>query len=157
MANIVLDVSELMDFKERLMEDYHREQILYDLARQMMEMVREVAKQNTPVDTGNLRKSWSTDNSIDKDGNPTGLSNNLMLEVSRNGNVYTVSIENRAYNADGGKNEENRYYASFVETGVPERGIRGHFMMESGEIEAERNAQRMCDKIVREWWRWVNG
>ena len=156
MANIVLDVSELTAFRDRLMDEYHREQMLYDLARQMMEMVREVAKELTPIDTGNLRKSWSTDNSIDKDGNPTGGPNNTMLTVTRNGNVYTVNIENRAYN-DTGKGE---FYASFVEEGYHSRSgrwIPGHWMMQTGEIEAERNAQKMFDAIVRDWWRWVNG
>lgn len=157
MANIELDVSELVGFRDKLLEDYNREQIFYKLASELMEMVREVAKQKTPVDTGNLRKSWSTDNSQDKLGNSTGMSNNLMLEVSRKGNVYTVSIENRAYNARGGKNEENRYYASFVETGVPSRGIKGRFMMKAGEEAAEANAQKKLNEIVREWWRWVNG
>lgn len=143
MANIVLDVSELMNFRERLMDDYHRENILYELAQKMMELVREVAKENTPIDTGNLRKSWSTDN--------------LFLEVVKSGNTYTVSIENRAFNARGGAGE---YYASFVEEGYHSksgRWIPGHWMMETGEIEAERQAQRMFDEIVRDWWRWVNG
>ena len=162
MANVVLDVSELVNFKERLLEDYNRENMLYDLARQMMEMVREVAKQNTPIKTGNLRKSWSTDNSVDKDGNLTGKSNNLMLDVSRKGNVYTVSIENRAFNANAGKKtkKKDQFYASFVEEGYHAqngRWIPGHWMMRTGEIEAERNAQRMFDAIVQDWWRYVNG
>ena len=142
MANIVLVVSELMDFKERLLDDYHRENMLYELARKMMELVREVAKENTPVDTGNLRKSWSTDN--------------LFLEVVRSGNTYTVSIENRAYNARG----NGGFYASFVEEGYHSRSgrwIPGHWMMRTGEIEAERKAQAMFDAIVQDWWRWVNG
>ena len=142
MADIVLDVSELMDFKERLMNEYHRENMLYELARKMMELVREVAKENTPVDTGNLRKSWSTDN--------------LFLEVVKSGNTYTVSIENKAYNARG----DGGFYASFVEEGYHSRSgrwIPGHWMMRTGEIEAERKAQQMCDAIVRDWWRWVNG
>ena len=143
MANIVLDVSELMDFKERLMDEYQRENMLYELAQKMMEMVREVAKENTPIDTGNLRKSWSTDN--------------LFLEVVKTGNVYTVSIENKAFNARSGDGE---FYASFVEEGYHSRSgrwIPGHWMMQTGELEAERNAQEMFNAIVRDWWRWVNG
>jgi hypothetical protein len=143
MANIVLDVSELEAFKEKLLDDYHREQMLFELARQMMEMVREVAKELTPVDTGNLRKSWSN-------------GDNLFLEVVKQGNVYTVSIENKAYNGRG----EGEFYASFVEEGYHSRSgrwIPGHWMMQTGEIEAERNAQKMFDAIVRDWWRWVNG
>lgn len=142
MANIVLDVSELMNFKERLMDEYQRENMLYELAQKMMELVREVAKENTPIDTGNLRKSWSTDN--------------LFLEVVKSGNTYTVSIENKAYNARGGAGE---FYASFVEEGYHSRSgrwIPGRFMMETGELEAERQAQKMFDAIVRDWWRWVN-
>lgn len=142
MADIVLDVSELMDFRDRLMEDAHREYMLTELAEKMMTLVREVAKENTPVDTGNLRKSWSTDN--------------LLLTVERRGNVYTVSIENKAYNgrSNGG------FYASFVEEGYHSRSgrfIPGRFMMRTGEIEAERQAQRMFNAIVQDWWRWVNG
>jgi len=143
MANIVLDVSELMDFKERLMDEYQRENMLYELAKKMMELVREVAKENTPIDTGNLRKSWSTDN--------------LFLEVVKVGNTYTVSIENKAYNARGGAGE---FYASFVEEGYHSRSgrwIPGHWMMATGELEAERQAQKMFDAIVQDWWRWVNG
>jgi hypothetical protein len=142
MANIELDVSELMDFKERLMDEYLRENMLYELAQKMMELVREVAKENTPIDTGNLRKSWSTDN--------------LFLEVVKTGNVYTVSIENKAYNALG----KGEFYASFVEEGYHSRSgrwIPGHWMMRTGEIEAERKAQKMFDAIVRDWWRYVNG
>lgn len=142
MANIVLDVSELMGFKERLMNEYHRENMLYKLARKMMELVRDVAKENTPVDTGNLRKSWSNDN--------------LFLEVVKSGNTYTVSIENKAYNARG----NGGFYASFVEEGYHSRSgrwIPGHWMMRTGEVEAERKAQQMFDAIVRDWWRWVNG
>ena len=142
MANIELDVSELVAFKDKLLEDYNRENMLYELAQKMMEMVREVAKENTPIDTGNLRKSWSTDN--------------LYLEVVRQGNTYTVSIENKAYNARG----NGGFYASFVEEGYHSRSgrwIPGHWMMKTGEIEAERKAQSMFDAIVRDWWRWVNG
>ena len=142
MANIELDVSELVAFKDKLLEDYNRENMLYELAQKMMEMVREVAKENTPIDTGNLRTSWSTDN--------------LYLEVVRQGNTYTVSIENKAYNARG----NGGFYASFVEEGYHSRSgrwIPGHWMMKTGEIEAERKAQSMFDAIVRDWWRWVNG
>ena len=142
MANIELDVSELEAFKDKLLEDYNRESMLYDLARKMMEMVREVAKENTPIDTGNLRKSWSTDN--------------LYLEVVKQGNTYTVSIENKAYNARG----DGGFYASFVEEGYHSRSgrwIPGHWMMKTGEVEAERKAQSMFDAIVQDWWRWVNG
>ena len=142
MANIELDVSELEAFKDKLLEDYNRESMLYDLARKMMEMVREVAKENTPIDTGNLRKSWSTDN--------------LSLEVVKQGNTYTVSIENKAYNARG----DGGFYASFVEEGYHSRSgrwIPGHWMMKTGEVEAERKAQSMFDAIVQDWWRWVNG
>ena len=76
--------------------------------------------------------------------------------MERTGNVYTVSIENKAYNARG----NGGYYASFVEEGYHSRSgrfIPGRFMMKTGEIEAERNAQKMFDAIVRDWWRWVNG
>lgn len=142
MANIELDVSELVAFKGKLLEDYNRENMLYELARKMMEMVREVAKENTPIDTGNLRKSWSTDN--------------LYLEVVKQGNTYTVSIENKAYNARG----DGGFYASFVEEGYHSRSgrwIPGHWMMKTGEVEAERKAQSMFDAIVQDWWRWVNG
>lgn len=142
MANIELDVSELVAFKDKLLEDYNRENMLYELARKMMEMVREVAKENTPIDTGNLRKSWSTDN--------------LYLEVVKQGNTYTVSIENKAYNARG----DGGFYASFVEEGYHSRSgrwIPGHWMMKTGEVEAERKAQSMFDAIVQDWWRWVNG
>lgn len=142
MANIELDVSELVAFKDRLLEDYNRENMLYELAQKMMELVREVAKENTPIDTGNLRKSWSTDN--------------LFLEVVKSGNTYTVSIENKAYNARG----DGGFYASFVEEGYHSRSgrwIPGHWMMKTGEVEAERKAQSMFDAIVQDWWRWVNG
>ena len=142
MANIELDVSELVAFKDKLLEDYNRENMLYELAQKMMEMVREVAKENTPIDTGNLRKSWSTDN--------------LYLEVVKQGNTYTVSIENKAYNARG----NGGFYASFVEEGYHSRSgrwIPGHWMMKTGEVEAERKAQSMFDAIVQDWWRWVNG
>lgn len=142
MANIELDVSELVAFKDKLLEDYNRENMLYELAQKMMEMVREVAKENTPIDTGNLRKSWSTDN--------------LYLEVVRQGDTYTVSIENKAYNARG----NGGFYASFVEEGYHSRSgrwIPGHWMMKTGEVEAERKAQSMFDAIVQDWWRWVNG
>ena len=143
MAEIVLDVSELLEMRDRLMEDAHREYMLTELAEKMMTLVREVAKENTPVKTGNLRKSWSTDN--------------LLLTVERRGNVYTVSIENKALNRRYGSND---FYASFVEEGYHTRDgqfIPGRFMMRSGEIEAERQAQRMFNAIVQDWWRWVNG
>ena len=143
MANIILDVSELEQMRDRLMEDANREYMLTELAEKMMTLVREVAKENTPIDTGNLRKSWSTDN--------------LLLTVERRGNVYTVSIENKALNLRYGSND---FYASFVEEGYHTRDgqfIPGRFMMKTGEIEAERQAQKMFDAIVRDWWRWVNG
>lgn len=142
MADIVLDVHELMRMKDRLLEDAHREYMLTELAEKMMTLVREVAKENTPVDTGNLRKSWSTDN--------------LLLTVERRGNEYTVSIENKAYNARG----NGGFYASFVEEGYHSRSgrwIPGHWMMHTGEVEAERKAQSMFNAIVQDWWRWVNG
>lgn len=143
MAEVVLNVNELLGVRERLMEDAHREYMLTELAEKMMTLVREVAKENTPVDTGNLRKSWSTDN--------------LLLTVERRGNEYTVSIENKALNRRYGSND---FYASFVEEGYHTRDgqfIPGRFMMHTGEVEAERKAQSMFDAIVQDWWRWVNG
>lgn len=144
MANLVLDVHELVDFKDKLLNEYHRTQMLYDLAKQMMEMVREVAKELTPIKTGNLRKSWSN-------------GDNLYLEVVKSGKTYTVRIENKAYNARYGSSD---YYASFVEEGYHTRDgrfIEGRWMMKTGEIEAERNAQSMFDAIVQDWWRWLHG
>lgn len=140
---IELDVSELEIFGKKLLRDYERENMLYTLARKMMELVREVAKENTPIKTGNLRKSWSTDN--------------LYLEVVKSDNTYTVSIENKAYNARYGSDD---YYASFVEEGYHTRDgrfIEGRWMMKTGEIEAERKAQEMFDAIVQDWWRWLHG
>ena len=143
MADIQIDVSELVEFRDRLMDGYHREKIFRELAKQLINLVREVASQRTPVKTGTLKKSWRDEN--------TGV-----LTVQKTGNVYTVTIENRAYNPSG----KGEFYASFVEEGYHSRSgrwIPGHWMMATGEIEAERNAQRMCDAIVRDWWRWVNG
>ena len=142
MASVEVDLKELLGFRDRLLDDRYREYMLTELAEKMMTMVREVAKVNTPIDTGNLRKSWSTDN--------------LLLTVERAGDVYTVSIENKAYNARG----KGEFYASFVEEGyrtTSGRWIPGHWMMRTGEIEAERKAQRMFNAIVKDWWEWVNG
>ena len=142
MASVEVDLHELLGFRDRLLDDRYREYMLTELAEKMMTMVREVAKVNTPIDTGNLRKSWSTDN--------------LYLEVVRQGDTYTVSIENKAYNARG----NGGFYASFVEEGYHSRSgrwIPGHWMMKTGEVEAERKAQSMFDAIVQDWWRWVNG
>ena len=142
MASVEVDLHELLGFRDRLLDDRYREYMLTELAEKMMTMVREVAKVNTPIDTGNLRKSWSTDN--------------LLLTVERAGDVYTVSIENKAYNARG----KGEFYASFVEEGyrtTSGRWIPGHWMMRTGEVEAERKAQRMFNAIVKAWWEWVNG
>lgn len=142
MASVEVDLHELLGFRDRLLDDRYREYMLTELAEKMMTMVREVAKVNTPIDTGNLRKSWSTDN--------------LLLTVERAGDVYTVSIENKAYNARG----KGEFYASFVEEGYRTksgRWIPGHWMMRTGEVEAERKAQRMFNAIVKDWWEWVNG
>ena len=142
MASVEVDLHELLGFRDRLLDDRYREYMLTELAEKMMTMVREVAKVNTPTDTGNLRKSWSTDN--------------LLRTVERAGDVYTVSIENKAYNARG----KGEFYASFVEEGyrtTSGRWIPGHWMMRTGEVEAERKAQRMFNAIVKDWWEWVNG
>jgi len=143
MAKVVLDVSELMAFREKLLNEHHREKILRTLAKKLMELVREVASERTPVKTGRLKKSWREQN--------TGA-----LTVEKVGNVYTVRIENKAFNPSG----KGEYYASFVEEGYHSRSgrwIPGHWMMATAELEAERKAQAMFDEIIRDWWRWVNG
>lgn len=145
MAKVVLDVSELGNLK-RALAPQSVNNMLSKLAFELMHLVYEVARENTPVLTGELRSGW--EDAI------------LRAEVSREGNVYTVSIENYAYQTKGHHpNPENRFYASFVEEGYHSksgRWIPGHWMMATGEAEAERKAQSMFDAIILDWWHWCN-
>lgn len=116
------------------------------LAEDLMRLVRDVAAANTPIFTGEMRSRW--------------FDNNLYIVAHKQGNVYTVTIENDAYQTRGyHPHPENRFYASFVEEGYMSRGgrwIPGHWMMAKGETEAERQAQGMFDAIILDWWRHVS-
>ena len=147
MAKIQLDVQELIEFRDRLIDKNRIERLLKDLAKELMENIRKLAEDNSPVDTGRLMLEWSS-------------GENIAMQVSKQGNVYTVSIENKAYNPNGGSKEENRYYASFVEVGhytVNGNWWEGYHFLADAEDKTIQKANQIAEGIIRDWWRWLNG
>lgn len=81
-------------------------------AREMAQLLYSFVIKKTPVDTGNLRRSWGID-----------------MAVRRKGDVYEISIYNTAF------------YASYVEFGHRDRShtkwVEGQFFLTKSEIELE--------------------
>lgn len=86
----------------------------------------------TPVDTGLLKKTWSTDNP--------------QLKVQKQGNVYEITIVNTTP------------YASFVEEGHRKvvfgfdtgGWVMGRFFLKASEVETERNLENLILPHLKE-------
>lgn len=107
-----------------------------------MDYLLAVAETNTPVQTGELKKSWY-DN---------------VEAVTRDGKKYSKTATNLAYNEEAAEyfnDAEMGYYARFVEEGhkkVPWRkSTRGVHMLRQAEEHTRVELQDIVDKEVRKF------
>lgn len=125
-----------VDFKalERLQKKMDRwqkielEQFCVDCAKELAARLIARAIRLTPVDTGELRRSWTLDNQY--------------IHVARKGHEYECEIIN------------SMEYASYVEYGHRTRGhdgwVHGYFMLTKAEMGVESIAPKLLEKRLQE-------
>lgn len=139
MADVIIDISELKELRDRLLDPVQRDKLMRNTTKSTARFFRKEVRETTPVETGELKKSWGRDNRLD---------------VVKRGSTYSIEHENQAYNPSG----EGAYYASFVEEGhwsVAGNWVEAQHFMYDAEVETEQNVKRIFDREFVKWKRWV--
>ena len=84
------DMQELFDFGKKISDSYEVETTLMTITQNIARVLHKYLLQNTPIETGNLRKMWSA-------------GDNLMFLVDKVGTGYEVTLVNSAQNPTGFK------------------------------------------------------
>lgn len=125
-----VNYSELIDLKKRTkkFEETELDKWCEDMAKEIAARLLRKAIKRTPVDTGDLRRAWKTDNAN--------------IQVTKEGNDYVVEIIN------------SMEYASYVEYGhrtSNHKGwVKGRFMLTQSEIEMQSQMPKLLEKRIQE-------
>lgn len=125
------DVSEAKKYARRL-ESMNVPRQMDEIVKSTGEFFIDTVSDNTPVDTGLLKKMW--------------LKDNPKLKVKRQGNVRSVTIKNTTP------------YASFVEKGhkkvlwgVPTNGwVMGRFFQKKSEFTTEKQLEKAINNYIED-------
>lgn len=135
------DLEELNTYANNLsnnMLDGVATEILKDSGRYFIEDVR----RRTPVDTGNLRASWSSPE-------------NMAMAVTRDGDIQKITFTNKARNPRTKKGDDQfKMYASYVEEGyhtTSGRWIPGHWFVKASELKTDQHMAQTARIKIREW------
>ena len=122
-SNVVIDVVELKRLKERL-ENISIKELLESAAKKVAARHLATIIKNTPVDTGNLRRSWEVD-----------------VKEEANGYLVTISteIEYALYVENGHR---------IMKNGDPVGFLKGQFFVKKSEINTEGKIQKIVDTEI---------
>lgn len=138
------DFDELIQFGKRLNSEYELETTLMTVAREIAKVLHNHIINNTPIETGNLRKMWSA-------------GDNLAFNVEKVSNGYQITLINTAQNEKGFK------YGLPLNDGhstVSGGWVMGKFFVDRSVAITENSNQihRIIRKELDEWFRWcLNG
>lgn len=136
------DFKEVEKFFDRLGSAEELETTLMTVTQNIARELHENLLKLTPVDTGNLRKSWSS-------------GENLMFLVEKVNGGYEVTLVNKAQRDDGYK------YGVLVNDGhskVNGGWVMGRFFVENSISLTEQEVQAIANKELNKWFkRCLNG
>ena len=130
-----VDYKQFEQFAKRLekeLSDNSRQQFMEDCAKELAARLLSKVIKRTPVDEGNLRRSWTASSG---------------MNVEKNGDNYQITIENTSS------------YASYVEYGSRTPGGKGwrdgQFFLTISEQEVEKLAPALLEKRLMEYLKGV--
>ena len=133
------DFSELTDFTKKLVDKHNFDSTIMTATQKVARVLHQHLLEQTPIDTGNLRKMWSA-------------GENLRFTVKPVQNGYEVTFINtaRAKSADG------FMYGLAVNDGhrTPNGTgwVMGRFFVEKSILLTEQQAEQIIMNELKKWW-----
>lgn len=133
------DFSELTKFTNRLVDKHNFDSTIMTATQKVARVLHQHLLEQTPIDTGNLRKMWSA-------------GDNLKFTVNSVPNGYEVTFINtaRAKSADG------FMYGLAVNDGhrTPNGTgwVMGRFFVEKSILQTEQQAEQIIMNELKKWW-----
>jgi hypothetical protein len=133
------DFSELTDFTKKLVDKHNFDSTIMTATQKVARVLHQHLLEQTPIDTGNLRKMWSA-------------GENLQFTVKPVQNGYEVTFINtaRAKSADG------FMYGLAVNDGhrTPNGTgwVMGRFFVEKSILQTEQQAEQIIMNELKKWW-----
>lgn len=145
------DFSEVINFAHRLSDTHDLDTHLMTATKSIAQVLHNYLLQNTPVDTGNLRKMWSA-------------GDNLLFTVERVDGGYQVTLVNKARSgkdAVTGNESTGFMYGIAVNDGHSTRSggwVMGRFFVEKSIVQSEAAVDPIIRKELEKWFEGcVNG
>lgn len=132
-------MQELFDFGKKISDSYEIETTLMTITQNIARVLHKYLLQNTPIETGNLRKMWSA-------------GDNLMFLVDKVGTGYEVTLINSAQNPTGFK------YGVAVNDGhkspYGNGWVMGRFFVERSILQTENGTtiERIVYDELEKWF-----
>lgn len=121
------DMKGLEEFRDNLLKLQNPNLFMQSCAKELAARLLRSVTGSTPIDTGNLKRSWTAG------------------EIKKTGNMYTIEISNPLL------------YASYVEYGHRTANhsgfVKGRFMMTISEEEIRKSAPRILEKKIENYLR----
>lgn len=134
---VSFDFSELNRFITNVTNPYHLETTLMTATQNIARVLHQHLLEQTPIDTGNLRKMWSA-------------GDNLMFTVEKTVNGFEVTLVNTAQNQKGEK------YGVWVNDGhrTPNGTgwVMGRFFVENSIDLTYPKLEQIIMKELEKWW-----
>ena len=131
------DFSELIDFADGLSNKYNLESTMMTATQKVARVLHQYLLQQTPVDTGNLRKMWSA-------------GENLRFTVEPINDGYQVTLINIA------QNEKGERYGRWVNDGhkTPSGNgwVMGRFFVEKSILQTTEKVEQIIMNELQKWW-----
>ena len=135
--NVKYDFKQLNKFLKKLEDQHELETALMTATQKIARVLHQHLLEQTPVDTGNLRKMWSA-------------GDNLRFDVERVKGGFQVTLINSAQNQRGEK------YGEWVNDGhkSPSGGwVVGRFFVENSIDLTVPKMEVIVMKELQKWWR----
>lgn len=134
---VTFDFSELNEFLNRLQDRHTLDTALMTATQNIARVLHQHLLEQTPIDTGNLRKMWSA-------------GDNLRFIVERDADGFIVTLINTAQNAKGEK------YGEWVNDGhrTPSGTgwVIGRFFVENSIDLTYPKVEQTVMKELEKWW-----
>ena len=134
---VSFDFSELNKFVKNVTNPYHLETAFMTATQNIARVLHQHLLEQTPIDTGNLRKMWSA-------------GDNLMFTVEKTVNGFEVTLVNTAQNQKGEK------YGGWVNDGhrTPNGTgwVMGRFFVENSIDLTYPKVEQIIMKELEKWW-----
>lgn len=134
------DLHELFDFGDKLISGYEFDSAMMSATREVAKVLHAHLLEQTPVDTGNLRKMWSA-------------GDNLAFTVEQVENGFQVTFINTARNGSA----DGFMYGVAVNDGhkTPNGNgwVMGRFFVENSIDLTMPQVEQIVMKELKKWWR----